>query len=269
MDIIAFIAALALVASAALAAWWAWREAAAREAEARARVEAEERAQREAAAREAEARARVEAEERAQREAAAREEAEERAQREAAARAEAEERARQEAAARAEAEARATRAQARAAKEVEARRQAEERAQAAERARRDAERRAARSGELAAEARVDVAKNVDETTLVRALTSALPALAPERAQRLKNQLESLARNRASEEQLLKELESANDELVRFQIQKKLFKATADAEALVQRLRHVLEEDPELKGVRLSLAWGVRTSPIKAKKAKEK
>ena len=50
----------------------AQREAAAREAEARARAEAEEQARREAAAREAEAHARAEAEEQARREAVAR-----------------------------------------------------------------------------------------------------------------------------------------------------------------------------------------------------
>ena len=54
----------------------AQREAAAREAEARARAEAEEQARREAAAREAEAHARAEAEEQARREAAARAEVE-------------------------------------------------------------------------------------------------------------------------------------------------------------------------------------------------
>ena len=248
MDIIAFIAALALVASAALAAWWAWREAAAREAEARARVEAEERAQREAAAREAEARARVEAEERAQREAAARE---------------------AEARARAEAEARAKRAQERAQKEVEARREAEERAQQEARARREAERRAAKLSADLSDERVNVVQRLDERELVNALRRALPALAPERAQRLEHQLETLARLRDLESRLIKEREATTDEVVRFQLQKKAFKAIADAEALVKRFRHVLESDPDFHGIRLSLAWGARTSPKTKTKTKTK
>jgi len=242
MDIIAFIAALALVASAALAVWRAAAEAAAREAEARARQEAEERAQREAEAREAEARARQEAEERAQREAEARE---------------------AEARARAEAEARAKRAQERAQREIEARREAEAKAEAAARARKDAERRAARLGSELSEERVNIAQRVDERTLVGALQKAIPAMDPERAKRLGNQLEALARNRAQEAKLLEDLKAASG-ADQDQIRQRIQKAQGDAEAILKRLRNVLENDPSLQGVRLALAWQVRATPIKKK-----
>jgi hypothetical protein len=183
--------------------------------------------------------------------------AEKRARQEAAARAEAEKRARQEAADRA-------RAQARAAKEVESRKQAEARAEAEARARREAERRAARLGGELAESRTDVVELIDEQTLVDALKRALPALDPDRGQRLNNQLESLARLRASEDQLLKEMSATADEAARDQLRRKLEKCRFDAEALIKRLRHILESEPELHGVRLALAWGVRTSAKKAK-----
>ena len=252
MDIIAFIAALALVASAALAAWWAWREAAAREAEARLRAAAEERARQEA-------QARTEAEERARQEAQARTEAEERARQEAQARTEAEERARQEAQAR-------TKAEERARQEAQARTKAEERARQEAQARRAAESRAARLGADHAEARAEAPQRVDERTLVNALRRAIPSLEPERARRLENQLESLARNRAQEEQLVAELGATADEAARVQLQTKLEKIRFDAEALLKRLRHVVAEDPALSGVRLSLAWGARVSsqPKKSK-----
>jgi len=235
---IPWIAALTLVA-AALAAW---RRAA---VEAQARTEAEERARQEA-------QARTEAEERARQEAQARTEAEERARQEAQARTEAEERARKEAQAR-------TKAEERARKEAQARTEAEERARKEAQARRDAERRAARLGADLSEARVEVAKSVSERDLVLALKRGLPSMDPERGRRLENQLETLARLRASEDQICKELEAAADEAVRAQLLKKIQKCRFDAEALVQRLRHVLEQDPDLQAVRLSLAWGVRVS----------
>jgi len=247
---LAFIGAAALIAACAAVA--AWRRAA---QEAAARAEAEQRAQQEAAAR-------VEAEERAQREAAARVEAEERAQREAAARVEAEKRAQREAEARA-------RAQERAKAEVEARREAEERAKAEAKARKEAEARAARIGRDLAESRIDAVQRADEPTLVRALRRALPALDPERAQRLERQLEALARNRADAEKLRKDLETAAEEAARDQIKKKLQKAEFDAQALVERLRNIVEKDPALQGVRLSLAWGSRVSTSKDKKTESK
>ena len=194
-------------------------------------------------------------------EAAARQEAEARARAEAEAR-EAEARARQ------EAEARAKRAQERAQKEVEARREAEERAKAEARARRDAEARAARLGGELAEARASAVERADEPTIVRALQRALPALDPERAQRLERQLESLARNRASEAQLLKELSATADEAVREQLQKRIEKFRFDAEALLKRLRHVISEEPALGGVKLALAWEVRSAPDKKPNKKE-
>jgi hypothetical protein len=252
MSTIFVVAAAVLALAAALAVLAAWREAAAREAEARARQEAEERAQREAAAREAEARARQEAEERAQREAAARE---------------AEARARQEAEAWAQkAEADRDRAQARAAKEVEARKAEAQARQEAERRARDAERRAAKAGADLEDERVNVVRRVDEKTLVNALRGAARAMEPVRARRLEHQLESLARLRAQEEQLLKDLEAAADEADRDQIRKKIEKCRFDAGALVERLRNILENDPDLQAVRLSLAWGVRVSsqPKKSK-----
>ena len=229
-----FFATAALAVAATTAVWRAWRAEAAREAEARARQEAEERAQREAEAREAEARARQEAEERAQRAAAD-----------------------------------LARAQERAKKEVEARREAEERAKAEARARRDAERRAAKAGAEVAEARCDVARRVDEPTLVGALARAIPAMDPERGRRLQNQLEALARNRADAEKLRKDLETAAEEAARDQIKKKLQKAEFDAQALVERLRNIVEKDPALQGVRLSLAWGSRVSTSKDKKTESK
>jgi len=240
---LAFIGAAALIAAGgAVAAWRRAAEAEARAAqEAAARVEAEERAQREAAAR-------VEAEERAQREAAARVEAEKRAQREAEARA---------------------RAQERAKAEVEARREAEERAKAEAKARKEAEARAARIGRDLAESRIDAVQRADEPTLVRALRRALPALDPERAQRLERQLEALARNRADAEKLRKELAAAADEAVRDQLRGKLAKAEFDAEALLKRLRHVVEGDPALSGVKLALAWEVRAAPMDKKPNKKK
>ena len=170
-------------------------------------------------------------------------------------------RAAQEAAARAEAEEQARR-------EAEARAVAEEQARREAAARRAAERRAARLGADLSEARCDVAQRVDEQTLVRALTRAIPALAPERAKRLNNQIEALARNRAQEAQLLEDLKAAAEEAVRVEIKKKLDKARSDAEALNQRLRHVLENDPDLHGVRLSLAWGVRVSTSNKSKSEK-
>jgi len=255
------VAAAALLIAATLAVWRAWREAEARAvAEEQARREAEARAVAEEQARR-EAEARAVAEEQARREAEARAVAEEQARREAEARAVAEEQARREAEAKA-------RAQARAAKEVESRKQAEARAEAEARARRDAEARAARLGEKLSEERVNIAQRVDEQTLVRALTRAIPALAPERAKRLNNQIEALARNRAQEAQLLEDLKAAAEEAVRVEIKKKLDKARSDAEALNQRLRHVLENDPDLHGVRLSLAWGVRVSTSNKSKSEK-
>ena len=184
-------------------------------------------------------------------------EAEERAQREAAAR-------EAEARARVEAEERAKRAQARAQKEVEARREAEERAQQEARARREAERRAGRAHADLAEARVDAVKRADERTLVGALKRALPALEPERAKRLENQLEALARNRADASKLREQMESTADEADRSQLLKKLSKVETDAAALVERLRNIVSQDPALSGVRLALAWEVRSTPIKKK-----
>jgi len=243
MEAVVVVAAVALVVAAALATLAAWRAEARAAQEAAAREEAEERAQREAAARE-------EAEERAQREAAAREEAEERAQREAAARARAQERAR---------------------KEIEARRDAEERAQAAERARKEAERRCAKLGADIADSRVDIVKRITERELVNALTRAIPALAPERGRRIQNQIESLARLRADSERIRKEMAETSDKEAAAQLQKRMTKAAADAEALVARLRNILENDPELHGIKLSLAWGSRVSVAadKNKKAEEK
>jgi len=258
MDIVFIAAVAALATSAALAVWRAW-------AEVQARVEAEELARKEAAAR-------AEAEELARKEAAARAEAEELARKEAAARAEAEELARKEAAARAEAEELArkeaadrARAQARAKKEIEAREAAEERARAEAQARRQAERRAARLGDDLAEERVDIVKRVDERTLVDALHKALPTLDPERARRIENQLETLARLRADAVQLRKGLDATSDEEVRVQLRKKLQKVEHDAAALVERLRNVLAHDPDLQAVRLSLAWGSRVSVAPNKK----
>jgi len=199
------------------------------------------------------------AEARAQQEAQARVEAEARAQQEAQARVEAEARAQQEAQARVEAEARAQRAQARAQKEVEARREAEARAQQEARARRDAERRAGRLAADLSESRVDAVQHADEPTLVGALRKAVPSMDPERAGRLNNQIETLARLRASEAQLLSELKATADEAARSQLQRKLEKIQFDAEALLKRLRHIVQEDPSLQAVRLSLAWGVRVS----------
>jgi hypothetical protein len=248
MSIVLIAALAALVAAAALAVWRAAAEAAAR-------AEAEERARQEAAAR-------AEAEERAQREAAARAEAEERAQREAAARAEAEKRAQREAEDKA-------RAQARAQREVELRKEAEARRDAEAKARRDAERRAARLGGELSESRVDVSQRIDEKTLVEAMQAATRALDPVRCRRLENQIESLARNRAQEAKLLADLNAAADEAARAEIQRKIEKARADAEALVQRLRHVLANDPDLQGVRLSLAWEARVTPMKKKEKTEK
>jgi hypothetical protein len=243
-SIVLLIAAAALAAAAAFAAWRAWKAEAAREAEARLRAAAEERAQREAeraqreaAAREAEARLRAAAEERAQREA-------ERAQREA-------ERAQREAE-------RAQREAERAQREAEARK-------AAERAKREAEHRAARLGADLSEARTEIHRTVDERTLVNALRRALPAMEPERAQRLQNQLDALARNRDQEEQLVAELAATSDEEVSGQLREKLQKCRFDAQALVERLRNILANDPSLQGARLSLAWGSRVSARKDKK----
>ena len=171
----------------------------------------------------------------------------------------AEARAQQEAQARVEAEARAQRAQARAQKEVEARREAEARAQQEARARRDAERRAGRLAADLSESRVDAVQHADEPTLVGALRKAVPSMDPERAGRLNNQIETLARLRASEAQLLSELKATADEAARSQLQRKLEKIQFDAEALLKRLRHIVQEDPSLQAVRLSLAWGVRVS----------
>ena len=191
--------------------------------------------------------------------------AEEQARREAAARAEAEEQARREAKDR-------ERAQERAKREVEARRQAEARAEAEARARREAEARAARVGQDLAESRVNVVQRLDERELVNALRRALPTLAPERAKRLEQQLEALARLRGQAERLREELASAADEAARGQLLQKLKKAEFDAQALVERLRNILANDPDFHGIRLSLAWGVRVSTNTnntKKKAEEK
>jgi len=237
MEAVLVVVAVAALLAAASAAWRARREAEAREAEARLRAAAEEkarkeaeRAQREAEAREAEARLRAAAEEKARKEA-------ERAQREA-------ERAQRE----------AERAQ----REAEARK-------AAERAKREAEHRAARLGADLSEARTEIHRTVDERTLVNALRRALPAMEPERAQRLQNQLDALARNRAQEEQLVAELAATSDEEVSGQLREKLQKCRFDAQALVERLRNILANDPSLQGARLSLAWGSRVSARKDKK----
>ena len=177
-------------------------------------------------------------------------------------RAAAEERARQEAA-------RAQRESERAQRESERARQEAARAQReAERAR-NAERRAARLGDDLAEARTEIARTVPERDLVNALRKAIPAMDPERAKRLENQLESLARNRAQEAKLLADLNAAADAAARAEIQRKIEKARADAKALVQRLRHVLANDPDLQGVRLSLAWEARVTPMKKKEKTEK
>ena len=198
------------------------------------------------AAREAEARARQEAEERARQEAAARE---------------AEARARQ------EAEERAQRAQARAKAEVEARREAEARAQAEAKARKEAERRAARIGSELSEARCDAARRVDEPTLVGAISKAVPTLDAPRARRIQNQLETLARLRSQAEQIRKGIEATKEEDIRVQLQTKLNKCESDAEALVERLRNIVDQDPDFHALRLSLAWGVKVSTNKANKTK--
>jgi len=218
-------------------------------------LRAQARARTEAAAREAEARARAEAEARARKEAEARAEAEERAARQAA-------RAQREAAAAAAAEKRARAEAERAQREHAARREAEARA-------RDAERRAARLGADLAEVRADVAQTCDERELVAGLRRAAPGLAPERAQRLEHQLEALARLRADEDRLRKELEAAADEATRLQLQRKLDKIQGDAQALVQRLRNAVEGDPALHGVKLALAWGGRVKTPQAKKKDNK
>ena len=247
--------AATLVVAAALAVWRAQREAEAREAEARLRAAAEERARQEAEAREAEARLRAAAEEKARQEAEAREA-------EARLRAAAEEKARKEAA-------RAQRESERAQRESERARQEAARAQReAERAR-NAERRAARLGDDLAEARTEIARTVPERDLVNALRKAIPAMDPERAKRLENQLESLARNRSSEARLLEDLKAAADEAARAEIRRKLDKAHGDAEAIVARLRNVLENEPSLQAVRLSLAWGTRVSTSSSKSKTDK
>ena len=228
------VAAAALLIAATLAVWRAWREA----------------------------EARAVAEEQARREAEARAVAEEQARREAEARAVAEEQARREAEAKA-------RAQARAAKEVESRKQAEARAEAEARARRDAERRCAKLGADLAEARGEAPRNVDEKTLVEAIRKALPSLEPERARRLEHQLESLARLRSQADQLRKGLDATSDKEVAAQLLQKLKKVEGDAEALVQRFRNLVENDPEFRGIRLSLAWGSRVSANKATTNKAK
>jgi len=256
MELIA-IAAVALLTAGIAAVWRAWQEARARqEAEERAQREAE-RAQREAEAREAEARARQEAEERAQREA-------ERAQREAEAR-EAEARARQ------EAEERAQRARARAKAEIEAREAEAQARKEAEARARAAERRAARLGAEIAESRCNAPRRVDEKTLVDALSKAVPNLDAPRARRIQNQLETLARLRSQAEQIRKGIEATKEEDIRVQLQTKLNKCESDAEALVERLRNIVDQDPDFHALRLSLAWGVKVSTNKAnkKKAEEK
>ena len=202
------------------------------------------RARREAEAREAEARLRAAAEEKARKEAERAQREAERAQREA-------ERAQREAE-------RAQREAERAQREAEARK-------AAERAKREAEHRAARLGADLSEARTEIHRTVDERTLVNALRRALPAMEPERAQRLQNQLDALARNRAQEEQLVAELAATSDEEVSGQLREKLQKCRFDAQALVERLRNILANDPSLQGARLSLAWGSRVSARKDKK----
>ena len=206
------IAAVALAVATA-AVWRAWREAAAREAEARARQEAEERAQREAAAR--------------------------------------------------------ARAQERARKEIEARRDAEERAKKESEARRDAERRCAKLGSDLAEQRVAVAQTVDEKTLVDALRSGSRSINPTRARRIENQLEALARLRVDAEQLRRGIEATKDEDVRGQLISKLAKIESDADGIVSRLRNVLENDPDFRAVKLSLAWEARVTPMKKKEKTEK
>ena len=225
-------AAATLVVAATTAVWRAWRAEKCVSQEAAARAEAEERARKEA--------------ERASQEAAARAEAEERARKEAAARAKAEERAR---------------------KEIEAREAADRARKEAERRARDAERRAGRLAADLSESRVDAVQHADEPTLVGALRKAVPSMDPERAGRLNNQIETLARLRASEAQLLSELKATADEAARSQLQRKLEKIQFDAEALLKRLRHIVQEDPSLQAVRLSLAWGVRVSTNKTNNKK--
>jgi len=232
-------AAATLVVAATTAVWRAWRAEKCVSQEAAARAEAEERARKEA--------------ERASQEAAARAEAEERARKEA-------ERASQEAAARAKAEERAR-------KEIEAREAADRARKEAERRARDAERRAGRLAADLSESRVDAVQHADEPTLVGALRKAVPSMDPERAGRLNNQIETLARLRASEAQLLSELKATADEAARSQLQRKLEKIQFDAEALLKRLRHIVQEDPSLQAVRLSLAWGVRVSTNKTNNKK--
>ena len=188
------------------------------------------------------------------------------ARREAEARAVAEEQARREATAR-------ERAQARVKREIEARAAAEEQARREAAARRAAERRAAKLGSELSESRIDVAKHVDERTLVDVLRRALPALTPERAKRLERQIETLARLRADAAQLRRGMEAAVDKDIADQLRKKLEKVESDAAALVERLRNVLAHDPDLQAVRLSLAWGSRVSvapnkPNKKEKEKE-
>jgi hypothetical protein len=236
-----FFAVAAIIA--AVAAVAAWRRAA----------EAEERARKEA-------QARTEAEERARKEAQARTEAEERARKEAQARTEAEERARKEAQAR-------TKAEERARKEAQARTEAEERARKEAQARRDAERRAGRLSADLAESRTEIARSISESELVDALRRALPALAPERARRLERQLETLARLRADAAQLRRGMEAAVDKDIADQLRKKLEKVESDAQALVERLRNVLQNDPDFHGVRLALAWNGRVSPMPKKETR--
>jgi|YNPMSStandDraft_2_1061718.scaffolds.fasta_scaffold20648_2 hypothetical protein len=250
METIFVFAATALVAAATAAVWRAWRAEAAREVEARLRAAAEERARQEAEAREAEARLRAAAEERARQEAEAREA-------EARLRAAAEEKARKE----------AERAQ----REAERAKREAERAQREAEARKAAERRCAKLGADIADSRVNIVKRITERELVNALTRAIPALAPERGRRIQNQIESLARLRADSERIRKEMAETSDKEAAAQLQKRMTKAAADAEALVARLRNILENDPELHGIKLSLAWGSRVSVAadKNKKAEEK
>jgi len=244
MDLFVISAATLLVAAATAAVWRAWRAEAAREVEARLRAAAEERARQEAEAREAEARLRAAAEERARQEAEAREA-------EARLRAAAEEKARKE----------AERAQ----REAERAKREAERAQREAEARKAAERRAARASADVAEARAEAYRNVDERVLVEALRRALPALPPERARRIENQLEALARLRSRADDLRKGLAATNDREIADRIRQELGKAITEADAIVERLRNAVGGDPLLHGVKLALAWQV---PVSAKKKAE-
>ena len=108
-------------------------------------------------------------------------------------------------------------------------------------------------------------RNVDERVLVEALRRALPALPPERARRIENQLEALARLRSRADDLRKGLAATNDREIADRIRQELGKAITEADAIVERLRNAVGGDPLLHGVKLALAWQV---PVSAKKKAE-